>query len=100
MVAVITGASSGIGRATALAFARQGYDVVLTARFVAGLEQVARECEQLGGRALALPIDVSVEEEVNGLATEAAAAFGSIDVWVNNAAVSLFGYFDEIPMAD
>jgi short-subunit dehydrogenase len=54
----------------------------------------------LGGRALALPIDVRVEEEVNGLATEAVAAFGGIDVWVNNAAVSLFGYFDEIPMAD
>jgi short-subunit dehydrogenase len=100
MVAVITGASSGIGRATALEFARQGYEVVLTARFGAGLEEVARECEQLGVRALALPIDVSQEEEVNGLATEAVAAFGGFDVWVNNAAVGLFGYFEEIPSAD
>jgi short-subunit dehydrogenase len=100
MVAVITGASSGIGRATALEFARQGYQLVLTARFGAGLEGVAKECEQLGGQALAVPADVSQEEEVNLLATRALAVFGGLDVWVNNAAVGLFGRFEEIPTAD
>jgi len=100
MVAVITGASSGIGRATALEFARKGHDVVLASRFQAGLEQVVKACEQLGARALAVPTDVAVEEEVLLLAARARDAFGSFDVWVNNAAVGLFGHFEEIPMED
>ncbi|WP_262707470.1 SDR family oxidoreductase [Rufibacter latericius] len=100
MVVVITGASSGIGRATALEFARKGCDLVLAARFGAGLEEVAQECNRLGGRALAVPTDVANEDQVNALAAEAREAFGGFDVWVNNAAVGLFGHFEEIPTQD
>ncbi|WP_210465412.1 SDR family NAD(P)-dependent oxidoreductase [Rufibacter roseolus] len=100
MVAIITGASSGIGRATAFEFARKGHDVVLAARFEAGLEEVAIECERLGVRALAVPTDVAKEEEVNALAARAREAFSGFDVWVNNAAVGLFGHFEEIPTED
>ncbi|MBC3538757.1 SDR family NAD(P)-dependent oxidoreductase [Rufibacter sp. H-1] len=100
MIAVITGASSGIGRATAFEFARRGYDLVLAARFGAGLEEVAQECNSLGGRALAIPTDVAKEEDINALAAQARESFGGFDVWVNNAAVGLFGHFEEIPTQD
>ncbi len=100
MVAVITGASSGIGRATALEFAKKGYNLVLAARFKAGLEEVVKECEQLGVQAIAVATNVAQEDEVNNLAIKARDAFGSFDVWVNNAAVGLFGRFEEIPTQD
>ncbi|WP_071885345.1 SDR family oxidoreductase [Rufibacter tibetensis] len=100
MIAVITGASSGIGRATALEFARKGYDLVLAARFGAGLEEVAEECTQLGGQAIAVPTDVAKEEDINALAARVRDTFGGFDVWVNNAAVGLFGHFEEIPTED
>lgn len=97
-VVVITGASSGIGRATALEFASQGHTVVLAARRAEALEKLKMECEEAGGRALAIPTDVSVEAEVNRLASTALKEFGHIDVWVNNAAVSLLGRFEDIPI--
>ncbi|QNF34693.1 SDR family NAD(P)-dependent oxidoreductase [Adhaeribacter swui] len=100
MVAIITGASSGIGRATALEFARQGISVVLAARNETALEELAQKCTNLGAEALAVPTDVSNEDEVNALANRALAHFGHFDIWVNNAAVSLFGNFDEIPTND
>ncbi|GGK78495.1 SDR family oxidoreductase [Rufibacter glacialis] len=100
MIAVITGASSGIGRATAYEFARRGYQLVLAARFGAGLEEVAEKCNRLGGQAIAVPTDVAKEEEVNALAYQAQSSFGGFDVWVNNAAVGLFGRFEEIPTED
>ncbi|WP_051360025.1 SDR family oxidoreductase [Adhaeribacter aquaticus] len=100
MIAVITGASSGIGRATALKFASKGHNVVLAARFGAGLDQVVQECEELGAKAVAVPTDVSLEEDVNRVADRAIETFGQIDVWINNAAVSLFGHFEEIPTYD
>jgi NAD(P)-dependent dehydrogenase (short-subunit alcohol dehydrogenase family) len=96
-VVVITGASSGIGRATALAFAREGASVVLAARRQQLLLDTAAECESLGGRALAVPTDVTDEEAVRELARRAVEHFGRIDVWVNNAAVGLFGRFEETP---
>ncbi len=74
--------------------------MVLAARFEAGLEEVAIECERLGVKALAVPTDVAKEEEVNALAARAREAFGGFDVWVNNAAVGLFGHFEEIPTED
>jgi NAD(P)-dependent dehydrogenase (short-subunit alcohol dehydrogenase family) len=96
-VVVITGASSGIGRATALAFAKEGASVVLAARREQPLRQAATECEALGGRALAVPTDVTDEGAVKELARRAVENFGRIDVWVNNAAVTLFGRFEETP---
>lgn len=99
-VVVVTGASSGIGRATALAFAMSGSAVVLAARRADALETVADLCRAEGVRALAVPTDVSDAEQVEALGREALRAFGRIDVWVNNAGVAQFGRFDETPLAD
>ena len=96
-VVVITGASSGIGRATARAFAQRGATVVVAARREQALREVATECEQLGGRALAVPTDVTDEAAVQALARRAVESFGRVDVWVNNAAVTAFGRFEETP---
>lgn len=96
-VVVITGASSGLGRSGALRFAREGAKVVLAARGRRSLEETAREIEDLGGRALVAPTDVSREEEVENLARRAEEAFGRIDIWVNNAVVTAFGRLDQIP---
>ncbi|MFF5175455.1 SDR family oxidoreductase [Micromonospora sp. NPDC000089] len=97
---VVTGASSGIGTATAYALARHGTAVVLAARSEAALEEVARRCRELGGRALAVPTDVTDPASLEALAARAAAEFGHLDGWVNNAAVSAVGLFDEIPVAE
>src|ERR671917_2585193 len=95
---VITGASSGIGLATARAFSRRGASVVLAARRLALLEEAARECEELGGRALAVPTDVTDPNQTRQLARSAVSAFGGIDVWINNAGTSMWGPFEEIPL--
>ena len=77
---VITGASSGIGLATARACARRGANVVLAGRRRALLEHGVRDCEELGGRALAVPADVTDAEQMRELASAAASAFDRIDV--------------------
>jgi len=100
LVVVITGASSGIGEATAFKFAEQGASVVLAARREWALREVAAECERLGGQALVVPTDVSDEAAVHELSRRALEAFGRIDIWVNNAAVGLFARFEEAPLAD
>lgn len=97
-VVVITGASSGIGRAAAHAFAAAGASVVLAARAERPLQEAARECIEAGGQSLAVPTDVTSEEAVKALAQRAIGAFGRIDVWVNNAAVSLFGRIEDTPL--
>lgn len=97
-VIVITGASSGIGRATALELARHGATLVLTARREEALKDLARECTQIGGRALAAPANVTDEQEVNGVARKALDNYGKLDVWVNNAAVSLIARFEDTPL--
>ena len=99
-VVVITGASSGIGRATAHEFADKGASLVLAARSASELLEVVAECEQRGVRAIAVPTDVTNETEVLALAQRAVDTFGRIDVWVNNASVSVFGKLDEVPMED
>ena len=99
LVAIITGASSGIGRAAALELASRGVSVVLTSRDGAALEDVAAECREHGVRTLVVPADVVREQEVEAVARRAVAAFGRFDVWVNCAAVALFGRFDLTPSA-
>ena len=96
-VAVITGASSGIGRATAHAFAKRGAAVVLAARRAEMLDEVVQECERLGGVALAVPTDTTQEEQVEELGRRALERFGHIDLWFNNAGVGIFGRFEDLP---
>lgn len=87
----VTGASAGIGRATAVAFARRGCRVALLARGEEGLQAARREVEAAGGEALVLPVDVADAEAVFSAADRIAGAWGGIDVWVNNAMATVFG---------
>ncbi|MEU6477558.1 SDR family oxidoreductase [Streptomyces sp. NPDC047017] len=93
---VITGASAGIGRATARLYGKRGADVVLLARGRAGLDAAAREIEALGGRALVQVTDTADARRVEAAADAAEAAFGPIDVWINCAFSSVFAPFEEI----
>lgn len=92
-VAVITGASAGIGRATAREFAEHGCKVALIARGRAGLEAAAREVEELGSEALVITADVADSEAMERAADQVAEQFGQIDVWVNNAFAGIFSRF-------
>jgi NAD(P)-dependent dehydrogenase (short-subunit alcohol dehydrogenase family) len=93
---VVTGATSGIGRAIARRFAQDGAAIGLIARGRDGLAGARRDVEQAGGRALELPVDVSDWEAVNSAARAVEEAFGPIDVWVNNAMTTVFAPFKEI----
>jgi NAD(P)-dependent dehydrogenase (short-subunit alcohol dehydrogenase family) len=89
-VVVITGASAGVGRATAQAFGKRKARIGLIARGRDGLEGARREIEGAGGQALVLPLDVSDHDAVEQAAGEVEKAFGPIDIWVNNAMLSVF----------
>jgi NAD(P)-dependent dehydrogenase (short-subunit alcohol dehydrogenase family) len=95
-IVAITGASAGVGRATARAFARRGWDVALLARGVDGLEGARRDVESFGRRALALPTDVANARQVEHAAEQIERELGPIDVWVNNAMVSVFSPVREL----
>ena len=99
-VIVITGASSGFGKGAAREFAQAGASVVLAARRDDLIEELARECESLGGKAVAIPTDVRKQEEVELLAQDTIREFGRIDVWINNAGAGAVGHFEEVPIAD
>src|SRR5579875_1704341 len=95
-VVVITGASAGIGRAIACAFAKRGAHIGMLARGHEGLESAKREVEALGGKAIAIPTDTSDPQQVEDAATKVEATFGPIDVWVNDAMVSVFSPLKEM----
>lgn len=94
-VVIITGASSGIGRETALQFARRGARVVAAARNEEGLNTLVDEISRGGGEALAVATDVSVWEDVRELSRRALDRFGRVDTWINNAAVAMYAPFEE-----
>lgn len=93
---VITGASAGLGRATAREFGRHGARVGLLARGIDGLQAAKREIEELGGKALAIPTDVSEAGAVEAAASAVEEEFGPINIWVNNAMSSVFSPVKEM----
>src|SRR3954467_7273772 len=89
-VVVVTGASAGVGRATAVEFARHGYRVALIARGRDGLEAASREVEAAGGTPMVLTVDVADADQVFAAADRVAAEWGRLDVWVNDAMATIF----------
>lgn len=99
-VAVVTGASAGVGRATAIALAREGYDVALLARGQAGLDGAAADVRATGRRALAIPTDVADFDQVERAAQRVENELGPIGVWVNDAMTTVFAPTWEVEPAD
>jgi len=95
-VIIVTGASSGIGESTAREFARAGGITVLAARRVERLERLQKEIEEMGGRALAVPTDLTDLDQITGLVQTTLSAFGRIDVLANIAGWALYDWFEEL----
>ncbi|MFL6627521.1 MAG: SDR family oxidoreductase, partial [Vitreoscilla sp.] len=98
-VVVLTGASSGIGRATAHRLAERGADIVLAARNAHTLRTVADECLARGARVLVVTVDVTDADAVAALGRMAIERFGHVDVWINNVGIGAVGLFDEVPLS-
>lgn len=98
--AVITGASSGFGRGTAIELARRGANVVLAARRRDVLDDLAAEIQGTGGKAVVAPTDVSDPGDIAQLSTTAVEHFGGFDIWINNVGVGALGLFWDIPVED
>ena len=96
-VVAITGASSGIGRATAVAVAREGAAVAVSARRRDKLGELVEEIERAGGRALAVPGDVTIEADMQAFVARAVAAWGRLDVMICNAGIGYHGTLDDTP---
>ena len=99
-IVVVTGASAGVGRAVAREFGKHGAYVGLLARGEDGLNAAKREIEEMGGRALVLPTDVSDADAVEAAAARVEDEFGPIDIWVNNAMTTIFAPFHKISAED
>ena len=98
--AVVTGSSGGIGRAVAIALAKEGVDIVLASRNVPNMEAVQREIESLGQRAVVIPCDVTKNESVAAMKDKAIEAFGNIDILINNAAIGIRGLIEDTSLED
>ncbi len=94
---IITGASAGIGRALALLVAAQGANVAVAARRADRLEQLAQECQRLGGKTLAVPTDIADEVQCKQLVEKTVAAFGGVDMLINNAGLAASALFGDFP---
>jgi NAD(P)-dependent dehydrogenase (short-subunit alcohol dehydrogenase family) len=99
-VVVITGASAGLGRAIARAFADEHAHVALMARGIEGLEATRQEVEERGGQAAVFPLDVADDVQVEAAAAAVESRFGPIDIWINNAMVSVFSPVKEMTAAE
>ena len=95
-VVVITGASAGVGRATAQRFAKEGARIGLLARGIDGLEGARRDVEKLGGKAFVITVDVADADKVEAAAAQIEAELGEIDIWINNAMTSVFAPIKEM----
>ena len=100
-VAIITGASGGLGKATAIAYAKAGADLVICARRIEKLKEIATQCEEYGVKTLPLKCDVMIREDLENLVAQAIEKFGRIDILVNNAistkqGVSIMDHTEEI----
>ena len=98
--AIITGAGRGIGRATALAFASNGANLLLVAKTTAEIEAVAEECRAMGVNAIAVATDVTKKTQVDAMAAAAFERFGKVDILVNNAGVAIHNPIPEIREED
>jgi len=94
-VVAVVGASSGIGRETAIQFAARGAKLVVSARSEPGLDSLVDEIRQMGGEAIAVPADVTNFEQVKAIADRAIQQYGRLDTWVHLAAINLYATFEQ-----
>ena len=97
-VVIVTGSSSGIGKATAMEFASRGSKVVLAARNLSELESVKSEIESQGGECIAVQSDVSIEEQCKNLINKALDSYGRIDILINNAGISIRAILEDVEL--